>query len=174
MSVQSYVIKVVGIILPELFAAETRRLEREINDIVAANKEHSQISADWFLYQGNVYTSTLSNLMPGGRGGNGGFPQLNMALNSRMVEYIRDKGDVERDRTMIKQILVTMLQGCTTGQEIRDTLPACLLPLAPEGIKGISQRYAEGFFAPKHERFVSQYQRLLPKIQFYCGTRLLY
>lgn len=171
MSVQSYVIKVVGAILPELFAAETRRLEREINEIVAANKEHSRTSADWFLYQGNVYTSTQAALKPGG---GGGFPQLAMSLNHRMVEYTRDKGDVERDRTMIKQILVTLLQGCTTGQEIRDTLPACLLPLAPEGLRSISQRFAEGFFAPKHERFVSQYQRLLPKIQFYCGTRLLY
>ena len=171
MSVQSAVIKVVGAILFQLVATEKRRLEREINRIVAENKEHIRSSADWFLYQGKVYTSTAATLLPGGAGG---FPQLAMALNREMEAYIRDQKEVEQDQTMIKQILVTLLQGCGSSQEIRDTLPSFLLPLTPDYIKQLGARFAEGFFAPKHERFVSQYQRMLPKMEFYSATRLLY
>lgn len=164
------VLKAVGAIMPRLFEAEDRRLVANVNRIAKLNDEACTTRNGWFLYQGKVYMSTDTTTQPSGAGG---YPQLVRSLDSTMREHLRDATEVANDRDQIRQILCTLLYNCTTLQELRDTLPAFLVPLY-KTIADMQPRYPQGHCAPKHERFVAQYAKILPKIEFYAGTRLLY
>lgn len=164
MAMKRIVFTIVGQVLVQLFMAEARRLQRTIDDIVRRNE-----GDNWFLYQGKVYTSSVATTSPS----NKGFPQLQLSLLREMDEYIRDQKELESDQHQIKQILMTRLQSCETYQQIRDNLPDCIVSLVPE-LSALPALFEQGYLAPTHDRFVAQYAKVLPKIEFYCGTRLIY
>lgn len=170
MATSNIVFKVVGGVVNKLFEPELRRLQTVINKLVERNREQMQIPDNWFLYQGKIYMATNIHTAPSGRGS---YPSLSMALSRDMDEYTREVKEFEMDKAQITQILFGLLQHCTTLQEVRNTLPEFLVPMSSL-LDGLQLWNTGGCAAPQHERFIKQYQKMLPKMEFYAATALFY
>jgi hypothetical protein len=164
--------KLVGLIITEMFSGEEARLTKEVNRIVQENKTSTKSTHSWFMFKGQVYQHSNDTYLKGGTAG-GAYPTLTFSLNSLMEEYLQDRAQVDMDKAHIQQILFTMLYNCMTEQEVRDTLPACLLPLVPR-LAAMPRIHGEHHMAPKDERFRRQFEKLLPKMEFYLACRLIF
>jgi hypothetical protein len=90
-----------------------------------------------------------------------------------MEGYLRDLNVLIDDQAFIRQSLYRVLDGCTTTQGIRDALPNCLAG-SLECIQGLARGGEEAFTIKDDERAMRQYRRVVPKIELYVTTRMLY
>ncbi|MFA7188480.1 MAG: hypothetical protein WC117_00160 [Sphaerochaetaceae bacterium] len=161
----------VGILVQQitgkLFEAEFRRLAQIVKTLDTHNRELSKLTTRGFMFKGKNYIPEGSQIvaMP--------LPSLTFQLWNQGDAYLKDMDSVLLDKATIEQMLTRLLFHCGTTQEIRDTLPECLIPLVP-ALASVPRVYAQGFWAPKDEMFKRQYEKILPKIEFYSATRLLY
>ena len=89
-------------------------------------------------------------------------------------EFLSDVKKVELDKEQIKQVLFKLLYQANTLQEIRDSLPECLVPLVPEIAKLSRQTDDPTWFIRNDERALKQYKKMLPKIEMYAVSRMIY
>lgn len=102
------------------------------------------------------------------------MPTLAFELLTEANEFLNDVKKVELDKEQIKQVLFKLLYPTTTLQEIRDALPDCLVPLAPDISKLSRQTDDPTWFIRNDERALKQYRKILPKIEMYAMSRLIY
>lgn len=151
-----------------LFKAEERRLDKAVEVLDTRNREIGGHKPQGFLLQGKLYRQKSATLIA-----TAGIKPLAYELTEDGNKFLKDRNEIDKDKQLIKQILYKLVEPCQNIQEIRDTLPECLVGLIPE-LSKIERRFAKGFFAPKDERFRRQYEAILPKIEMYSVTCLLY
>lgn len=154
-------------ILKTLFAAETRRLQRNIDRIHLLNQEVSKQQTDGFQFQGKFYR--WSQTAAGGSRG----PTLHLSLWWEIQAHIADEEQIEQDRAEIQQTLFKLIEPCTNLQDVRDGIPDCIADVLPQEFAGM-ERMGSPIGALNHIRDIRQYNRVLPKIEFYAAARLLY
>lgn len=159
----------IKVIINRLFEAEDRRLEVRMAQLGRMNAEALGVKTINFMFKGKVFQPKVSGTMPV----KGRVPTLAFQLQAEGNDFIKDFNAISHDRKMIDQFLVKMTYNCTTTQEFRDTIPEVLLGFAPE-FNSIERRFGENYFAPKDERFQRELATMLPKIEFYSVTRLIY
>lgn len=155
-------------IMAKLFSAEERRLETVRDQLVKANAEYyPNRPHDGFTYQGKPYD--LSNLARG--------PRTRVSLHLKMVDqmdaYLADHDQVWGDRYYISQILSPILGPCDSLQDVRDALPNCLMDTI-EALRSYQRTRPEAYTIQADTRSFRQYQKILPRIEFYATSRLLY
>lgn len=152
-----------------LFVAEERRLNLILTKMNRENKRHCEIKKDGFLYNGEFFMPTDINIEVGP----GAHNPLRDEFHDTMEEWIRDRDMVKSDRIYLKQVLFKLLDPCTTQQHIRDTLPDCVLDILPE-VQALSRRDEPAWTIAGDERAMRQYQKYLPRMEFYSAARLFY
>jgi hypothetical protein len=160
---------VINTLMVALFSAEHRRLTTEVDKLVEANREFFRDKPhDGFLFQGKPYDpSNLSSL------GRKVRVSMSLHMNDRMEDFLRDKSQVDGDRKLISQILFPLIQPCSNLQDIRDTLPNCLVDVLPD-LKGLPREQSVAFTLADNPRLFRQFENILPRVEFYAATRLLY
>lgn len=151
-----------------LFEAEYRRLERDITEIDRLNREVQHLQYKGFVYNGTVYIPKDATVLV-----KGPKPALAYALTGEMQYFLKDQYTINNDKKLIEQILYTLLYQCNDVQEVRDGLPECLVQLVPE-LSKLQRKLNQTFIIRHDERAFRQFNDILPKIEFYSATRLLY
>lgn len=160
--------KFLDALVNKLFTAEERRLDKIVETLDRRNREIGGHKPQGFLLQGKLYRPNNTILIA-----KTGIKPLAYELTDDGNKFLKDRIQIDQDRQAIKQILYKLVEPCQNAQEIRDTLPECLVSLVPE-LSKMERRFAKGFFAPKDDRFVRQYEAILPKIEMYSVSCLLY
>lgn len=152
----------------KLFAAEKRRLTTEIDRLCERHSELTDTnSMEGFIFNGETYRHSHSSIV---------WPRYRMlawTLNGEMEQWVRDSKQIQMDQDLIGQILFKLLYQANDMQEVRDTLPECLIPLVPE-LAAMSRQCNQEFLIQHNERDLKQFRKILPKIEMYAMTRLIY
>ena len=68
-----------------------------------------------------------------------------------------------------------LVQGCTTRQDIRDVLPECLVAQDKDmGLQTFERTRPPAYTLDNDKRAMKQYEKILPIIEYYSGTHLLF
>lgn len=155
-------------ITTSLFEPEQRRLTAAKDLLVKRNAEfYRDKPHDGFTYQGKPYD--YEHLGRGTRT----RVSLHFELIDQMDEFLKDQEQVWGDRYYISQILHNILAPCQDLQDIRDALPNCLVDTLEE-LRSYNRTRPEAYTIQADKRAVRQYQKVLPRIEFYATARLLY
>lgn len=157
----------------QLFAAENRRIDRMIEDLNRKNSEIKKKTFFGFMHMGARYIPESCKAQAAALRRQP-MPTLAFELLAEANEFLNDVKKVELDKEQIKQVLFKLLYPTTTLQEIRDALPDCLVPIAPEISKLSRQTDDPTWFIRNDERALKQYRKILPKIEMYAMSRLIY
>jgi hypothetical protein len=159
-------------ILDRLLKGEKRRLSTKIHELSQMNSMKLGITPSiqdlgrGFRYLDEVF------VVIGSKGGN--LPSLHFDLRNEGDELIRDRDKFYNDRQMIRQLLVKLLYSCETIQHVRDSLPDCLLQYGPEDLRTLPRIDSVESRIGSDTRLLNQYQKILPKIEIYSVSGLLY
>lgn len=156
-------------ILKELFAPDHRRLVAWVDKLCENNQEIVGKDVHGFIYAGAFYRP--SNV----RGVITGRKSLHSSLAPKMEDFLRSKQIMEVEKTKLRQALFMLLEPCNDQQDIRDTLPECIVDCLPE----LRQHYpnrkkAVAFTIASNERAMKTFNRLLPKMEEYSVARMIF
>lgn len=98
---------------------------------------------------------------------------LDFSLNEEMECWLKDTKIINEDRDQIRQMLFLMLRTISTERELRNVLPECLVSMI-DGLNKHPRMDPDGYTLRGSLRGMAQYQKLLPKIEIYSVSRLLY
>lgn len=157
-------------LMNKLFEPEGRRLQTWIDQLCKKNAEiKNLVEPVGFMYSGRWYRPS-HQLRPGK------YPkvQLHISLWPEISNLHRDIGIVKNDKQFIGQTLAQLLARCNDLQDVRDTLPECLVPFADDWITSFARTRPEAFTIEGNERALRQYERVLPKMEVYSMSRLLF
>lgn len=158
-------------LLETLFEAEDRRLNKILIQLNQDNKKLRDSKVDGFLYLGLPYLPKGISTVITGR------TQCKQALHAGLVEamerYLEDRLVVKEDRGFIQQTLFQMTRPCKSVQDLRDTLPECLVNLRQDLARYPRTRNV-AWTIQDNPRALRQYEKILPRIEFYSATRLIY
>lgn len=153
-----------------LFTQESRRLENWIKRLVKQNAlAYANPDIQAFIYDGAVYKPAdlkLPNQALKRRG-------LHPSLTDEMAAYKLDAKVLDDDRSFISQALKRLLDPCQSFQDVRDALPNCLAD-ALSCTQGLRRQADEAFTIRDDERAMRQYRKILPRIELYAATRMIY
>lgn len=159
-------LKIINHLISNLFTAEDRRLKKALEILCKKNEEAYGKQLDGFLFQGDFYT-------PAGIAKHPKFKKvLHFSLNEEMSFYYSDFKCIERDKERIQQMLVKLVGKAETLQMMRDTLPDCLATMLPA--LNEYNRQGDVGCTLENQRDRDQLKQILPKIEMYSVTRLIY
>lgn len=156
----------------KLTEAEQRRFSQFIIQMNQENRKLSDQKVDGFLFAGQYYLPANGTVTVHA-GYSKGKPPLNPALWTKMERHLRDRIMVRQDKESITQMLHLLLKDAKSNQEVRDTLPECLVALFPELAK-LPRKNEPAYTLHNNPRAQRQYEKLLPKMEMYSAAQLLY
>lgn len=157
-------------IVKYLFLAELKRLDDVLLKLIEDNEQLQGVyGTAGFSYLGEFYISKKANRIPG----YGEQVQLHPQLYDRMQKYNEQSARLLTECTMVNQMVFRLVTGCTTRQEVRDALPECLVAQDAEFTK-LERTRPPAYTLDKDERALRQYHKVLPLIEYYAGSHLLY
>lgn len=162
-------------IIKILFGPETRRIDKIITTLVNRNSALKGGETYGFMFLGNVHVPSANKdifRMAYGRGSNKQIPTLSFELNSEVSAYISDLHKVEADEAQIRQVIFKLIYQANSTQEIRDALPECVARLVFKDIPRFIQDPT--WLIRNDPRGIREYERMLPKIEMYAMTQLMY
>lgn len=151
-----------------LFEPEKRRLQGWIDQLAQKNKTASDLQDPLgFWFEGRYFRPSWL--------GQGKYrkPSLHISLHDEADALIADEKQVLEDNQFIAQTLFSMIEPCDTYRDIRDTLPECLVEIVTD-LSSMSRTREPAFTIKNNKRALRDYQQILPKIEIYCTTRLIY
>lgn len=164
------VFRFIEAIRAKLFEPEERRLKAGIDLLVDQHDELAVNHTMGFMFNGEIYRHSRAQVI------HKSYPMLAWALNEEMEKWLKDRKAVNLDRDQIGQMLFRMQSNVMNSsdnlQERRDALPECLVSLVPQ-FQGMNRRFNNQFFL-KNERDIRQYSKILPKIEMYAMSKLIY
>lgn len=154
-------------LIKTLFANDLNRLAEWVDRMIKKNNECCGITSYAFLYNGSVYRQ--SNVV-----GRIDAPRLmHVSLMDEMEAFLKDKAIIDEDQAYIRQSLVNLFDPCETLQDMRDTLPECLVICLPQ-LQPMARTRPAGFTIESNPRAMRQYLRILPKMEAYAAARLIF
>jgi hypothetical protein len=161
-------------IITKLFEAEDNYFDRLIVDLNRMNCEVKKKSFRGFMHMGVRYIprserwSVRTGRVPTP------LPSLDFSLLDQSDKLTVHFNRVNLDKSQIRQILFELLCHCNTLQEIRDSLPECLVPLVPD-VQSLPRFIQNQFYLVQGNKyFMRQYEKVLPKIEYYSTVHLIY
>jgi hypothetical protein len=152
----------------KLFEPEERRLKAGIDRLVEQHEEITgRVHERGFMFSGETYRHSRADLIYKS------YPMLTWALNDEMEAWLKDRKAINLDRDQIGQMLFKLLYQANDQQEMRDTLPECVVNLFPS-LRGMSRKFNQEFLIRHNERDLKQFRKILPKIELYAMARLIY
>lgn len=151
----------------KLFTAEVRRLIGVIRELHKSNQQVLGKRLDGFMYMGKFYSP------PESAKGKGERITLALDLWPQMQDYLDDQKVIDEDMALIRQTLFRQLDNCFNGQDIRDAIPECIVDTLPEMYQKL-ERHRDPLFFLNNLSDIKQYNKALPRMEFYSACRLLY
>lgn len=148
-------------IIEKLFQPEKRRHKQICEDFLKRNNEIIGESRDGFRYMGKAFLAAY-NAAP-----------LATELVPDFSKHLSQWNQVQKDQQYIKQVLMNLLKPCVRKSEVRDALPECLVSFFP-GLQGIVRTREHGWTLKDKPILYQQYKSILPKIEMYYATSLIY
>lgn len=158
-------------LIKTMFDPEEDRLHKQIVEFNTENKKLRGVLFDGFLFRGQFYRPMRGSVTLGPK--NVGTPTLHYSLCPDMELWVRDRKLVDEDKSLIRQTLHQVLRKCHYDDQARNALPECLVSLVPE-LKGLPRLDDAAWTIVNDERSYRQYQKVLPKMEFYSTVRLFY
>lgn len=161
-------------IITKLFEPEDRYLDRLVVNLNQANSEVKGKEFVGFVHMGVAHIPLANRTRrPRGRP-NEYCPTLDFTLLGQAEQYIQQRNRVKLDRDQIRQALFHLLCQCSDMQEIRNVLPDCIVAMFP-ALSAHRRTVQDPLYMVRSNKpFVEQYQKLLPKIEYYAMSRMLY
>lgn len=160
-------------IVNQLFAAEDRRIDKMIEELNRKNSDIKKKVFFGFMHLGQRFVPKVHSQNRAATWRQP-LPTLAFALNDEANAFLADVKKVRLDEEQIRQILFKLLYPAKTLQDVRDALPECLVPLAPHVSKMKRQDNEPAWTIRNDERALRQYKKILPKIEMYAMSRLIY
>jgi hypothetical protein len=151
--------------MQKLFVAEDRRITKALDVLIKQNQEATGMLSDGFMYQGKFYRH--SNAAAGG----GARTTLDLSLWPQMERLLQEKEEIELDRRQIEQVLFRLIEPCANLQHVRDAVPDCIIDITPAEVRELGRMGRPNW---QTLRDLRQYNKILPRIEFYSATRLIY
>lgn len=159
------------VVITHLFKAEHRRLKQYICRIIDLNNEARSTATQAITYEGRIYTKDKNQFL-----GPIEIPQrplLDQSVIPEMIKFLADEKQIKSDEAKIRQLVGAAICHCETLQEVRDLLPDCMVQYI-ESLKGVSRQNPIGSPILAFERAHRQYMAIVPKIEMYSVTHLMY
>lgn len=162
----------IDMIVASLFQPDIKRLGEIVTQLNEENSRRIGIQYFGFMHHGKRYLDPryesqrkVLSKYP--------MPTLALELHDRLAQFDSDNAQLERDKARIKQALTPLLINCNDLQDIRNSLPECLIHLVPQ-ISHL-QRTLENntVFIESDVYAVRAYGRALPLIQAYSVAGLV-
>jgi hypothetical protein len=152
--------------LEKLFEPEGRRLQQALDRIIDQNEELAPTGGKLGIWYGGerfVHSRAQAHFNT--------VPPLAWALNDQMDAWLKDKATIKQDRELIQQTLFKCVYGWNDRQDFRNRLPDCLIPLLGSNLARTVPFEEAVCLNPRDKR---QFEKILPKIELYATTRLIY
>lgn len=151
-----------------LFLAENTRIDKEVTNLCQKNANLTGQPCFGFLYQAKRFIPAINmDALKKQRN----LPGLHIKLAEDVMHFNSDSMRLERDKTQIKQLFFLLLRDCNNEQDVRNNLPECVINLTE--LKHTYPRMYDGTLRllPSIRK---DYENLLPKIEMYSASYLLY
>lgn len=161
------------LIIDVLCEPDTRRFKKIVDEL---NKQNSAIKGQnffGFIHLGvrfidSRYThqaKALSKVQ---------VPTLSLQLNQEAKEFRQDYAKVDADMDKIRQALMPLLVNCLSLQDIRDSLPECIVQLIPR-LSCLPRVMADNTVHIRSNKYaLKAYEKALPLMQAYSVAALIY
>ena len=164
-------------IIAALFTAEKRRLDRSILEITRRNNEIKGGNHPGFMHRGvkhiaaQNYPQYVAN-----RSVHKMLPSVAFELMSEVSTFTIDKDKVDGDEAQIRQLLFKLLVNCNDLQDIRNSLPDCIVNILKEPkLRALKRTLVDPCYHIRSDyRAMKMYEKLLPKIEMYSVAQMLY
>lgn len=161
----------IEVICNRLFSAEEGFMDKRIQELNEKNSRIKMKPYMGFIHMGVRYVPLIYQIR--GRMIKD-LPSLAFQLLEEARILTSDVEKFEKDKTKIRQVLFKLLHQAKDKQEIRDALPECIIPLMPE-FQNMQRKMADPTFMIKSDhRAMRDYEAILPKIEFYSVSRMIY
>jgi len=162
-------------IIKRLFSAEDRRLDGVVEELNRKNSALKGKQLFGFMHMGQRYVPSCYKAQQIALArSRQPLPTLSFELQAEARNLVSDFNKIDLDKSQIQQLLFKLLYQANTLQQIRDALPECLSPLVPEVSKLRRQTDDPTWFIRNDARALKQYKKLLPKIEMYAMSRMIY
>ena len=162
----------IDMIVASLFQPDIKRLGEIVTQLNEENSRRLGVQYFGFMHLGKRYVDPryesqrkILSKYP--------MPTLGLEMQEKLVQFDLDAAQLEKDKAVIKQALTPLLINCNDLQDIRNSLPECLIHLVPQ-ISHL-QRTLENntVFIESDVYAVRAYGRALPLIQAYSVAGLV-
>lgn len=154
-------------IIDRLFTPEQRRIDQEIEALCKSQREITGDSIDGFLLDGEAFRWKTAPTVGTRKSG------LHPDLNGLAREFLSTYKEVEKEKEQIRQGLILLVRPCNDLQDLRDALPNCITDTVPE-LAGLERTREPAWTIQGNRRHMRAYEHILPKLEFYSVSRLLY
>jgi hypothetical protein len=159
--------EVISEIMTELFKPEDARHEREVQTLLEENKEiienTSVTSQLAWMDRRRVGAMILNDQV------------LSPTLASKFEQVTQLRRNIELDKHQVGQFMQNLLHKCKTWQEIRNSLPDCLVQMSYQLKYHDIVRTQEPEDNMKNDpKALYRYEKFMIKINTYCAMRFLY
>lgn len=165
-----YQARLIEVIMDVLFSAERRRIDKLILALCDRNTIFKQKACFGFMYKGERFVPQCYRNNPREIRV---LPGLAHELQKDVMDFDRDYSKLHTDMVHVKQLLTLLLSQCSNKQEVRDSLPECVVNLTD--LRNMPRCIQDpAFLIRNNVHFLREYERTLPKIEFYSVTHMLY
>jgi hypothetical protein len=155
--------------MDRVFEPESRRMQQALDRIVEMHEEilpPEQRGWLCFRYGGDVFAHSRTITV------NKAAANLAWALNDQMDKWLKETRELRLDKDQIQQTLFKCLHGWNDRQDFRNRMPECLVTVTGSNLeRTVPFEEATCHLTPRDRR---QFEKILPKIQLYATTRLIY
>lgn len=157
---------IVNTITSRLFSIDRKRVEKLTEELNTKNCLVRGETAPGFIYMGKSYiVGRVASRQP--------LPTLSLHLLKEGEEFLRIANTLNHDEERVRQLLVQLLYGFETVQDVRDLLPETLVVMFPD-LKKLPRTREPAWTLMGKPSSMREYQKLLPKIEMYSISKLLY
>lgn len=158
----------IGGLILTLKEAERRRLVKVTDKVIEKNQEVSPGAVLGFLHLGLSYRHSQA---PAGKMFYG---PLHHTLIDEMDLHVRAAKDLDNNLQEIKQALMPIARLSVDDQDLRDGMPDCLASVLGSNISCLPRTREPAWMLEQGGRAHTNFQTVLPDIEFYCAARLIY
>lgn len=150
----------------KLFQAERDRIHKLKIELHSKNDAAIGSRSHGFIYRGERFHVFKANQRVA-------LPSIVFALNKEAASFYSEYKTQAREEERTRQLLVQLFNGCVTTQDFRDALPETLVVLVPE-FKELPRHKEPAWTIQDNPRALREYNKMLPRIEMYSVTSMIY
>ena len=162
----------VDMIVGKLFQPDNERMGKAVSELTDANRSLRGDTSFGFMHHGKRYLDPryasqrkVLSKYP--------MPTLALELHDRLAQFASDNAQLEKDKALIKQALTPLLINCNDLQDIRNSVPECLVHLVPQ-ISHLQRTMEDNTILIRSDKYAMRaYEKALPLIQAYSVAGLV-